>query len=290
MIQLFELLVCSLALLRFSLTDASPQSNNQAQWRPHHVIHQFTAGTWIENLAVRCNGAILGADYIYRIDLRNYSSKDPSSAEVSRIATVSHAGALYGLVYITDSGLLLVSDFLQGVVWSVDISTGVVAVAINNTDTQASGFAVNGLKMLGRKLYFTNTEKELFASFQINSTGQAVGDAEILAQGGGFLPDDFALDLWGNAYITTFANGTNGVLYVPADTTGPVQIANITGPTAAAFGRTMEDCHILYVSTTGGDYDRASDGAFIGHGAIVGIDLGEKARQDCRRFLRVVES
>ena len=165
------------------------------------------------------------------------------------------------------------------------MSTGLVTVAINSTNTRSSGFAANGLRVLGDKLYFTNTGDELFARFPINNRGHAVGDMEVSSKGGNSLPDDFALDLWGNAYITNFANGTNGIVYVPADGNDPTQIAIMTGPTAAAFGPTMEDCHILYVSTTGGDYDRASDGTFIGHGAIVGVDLGENARRECRKFL-----
>ena len=170
----FERLLFSLVAIPSNYAAVLPRGNDQDPWRPHRVIHQFPASTWIGNLAVRSNGAILatddtypaiyqvettgkheaalvhkftetasvlgfvetgpdvvhvctanyssaeltsyGEDYIYRVDLRNFSSMVPSSANVPKIATVVHAGALEGLTYITDSGLLLVSDFLQGAV------------------------------------------------------------------------------------------------------------------------------------------------------------------------------
>ena len=337
--SLLELLFPSLAT---TLLGSASVLHSATQYAPRsaHVVHQFPAGTWIENLAVRSNGKILATDdinallcqvdpindslavvvhdydciaaitgiaeadedvflvsssnyssanlagygqfFIFRVDLRHHPA---AKAKVTKVAEVPQAGILNCLTYIAESNIVLVSDSFEGVVWSVDMDTGAVAVAMNNTYTRyPGGFGVNSVKALGNDLYFSATSKELFARGTINSKGQAVGDAEVLANGG-FGPDDFAVDRVGNTYITSFTKGDNGVGYVPTDGGNWNKIASVKGPTSAAFGRTTDDCHILYVGTTGGDYKTAANGTFIGAGTITGIDLGSQAKSECREYL-----
>ena len=69
----FKVVVSSLAVLPFNLAASLPRTSEQEQHRPLHLIHQFPAGTWIENLAIRSNGEILATDdthpRIYQVDL-----------------------------------------------------------------------------------------------------------------------------------------------------------------------------------------------------------------------------
>ena len=215
-----------------------------------------------------------GEAYVFKIDMRQFSPDRPSSAVISKIATLANAKALNGLTYVGgDSNLLLVSDFILGVVWSVNAETGDARVAINSTYTRSTGFGVNGVHVHDSHLYFTNSQPQLLAKVPINEKGEAVGDFSVLAQGG-FEPDDFTLDTYGNFYVASFVRGNEGLVFVPREGGNATYIAQIAGPTACAFGRTAVDRDILYVSTSGGDYDYTSGGPVTVSGKIVKVDLG----------------
>ena len=214
-----------------------------------------------------------GEAYIFQIDMRHFSAKIPGSAKVSKIAGVPQAGALNGLAYLGgDSPLLLVSDFLKGVIWSVSIDSGKVQVAINNTYTQSTGFQANGLRLVGNELYFTNTQREILVKVPINSQGQAVENFTVLAEGG-FTPDDLAVDSQGDAYVTSFTIGQNGLVFIPRNGGQATYIAGMAGPTACAFGRTAIDRDTLYVSTTGGDYQYLTGKKVTVSGKILKVNV-----------------
>ncbi len=214
-----------------------------------------------------------GEQYIFEVDLRQFTPTVPGSAKVTQIATIQQAGELDGLVYLeAEPPLLLVSDFLFGVVFSVNIRSGEVQVPINSTYTRSTGFSVNGLKIYGKDLYFTNTQQETWVKVPINSRGEPVGNYTVLAQGG-FLPDDFALNSNGDAYITSFTVGKNGLVFIPADGGNATYIAGMAGPTAAAFGRTAIDRDVLYVSTTGGDYNYSTGEEVTVSGKILAVPV-----------------
>ena len=207
--------------------------------------------------------------------MRHFSTDVPGSAKVSKIASVPQAGALDGLVYLGgDDNLLLSSDFLKGVIWSISIDTGEVQVAINNTYTRGNGFAVNGLRLHGNDLYFTTTAQQILVRVPINSRGEAVGDFTVLSEGG-FGPDDLAVDSQGDAYVTSFTIGKNGIVFIPHDGGNATTsyIAGMAGPTACAFGRTAVDRDTLYVTTTGGDYNYSDGGKVTVAGKILKVDV-----------------
>ena len=143
------------------------------------------------------------------------------------------------------------SDFLKGVIWRVGIDHASISISIKSTYTRASGFQVNGLKVHGRHMYFTNTAKEILVKVAVNMQGEFVSEYAVLPKVG-FGPDDFALDVRGNAYVTCFLKGSNGIVFVPAEGGKVVRLADVKGPTSCAFGCTAEDFHALYVSATGG--------------------------------------
>ena len=194
--------------------------------------------------------------YIYRVDMRHFLPDCPGSAEVETIAKLPNAAVLDGIEWLGGdferSKLLLVSDFGLGVIYSVNIDTGAVEVAINSTYTRYNGYQVNGLKIRKQKLYFTNTGQETLVSVPINSRGETVGKYTVLAEGG-FIPDDFAMDAGGDFYVTSITAGRNGIAFIPREGGNATMLAGMGGPTGAAFGRTARDRNILYVSTSGGD-------------------------------------
>ncbi|KAF2174067.1 hypothetical protein M409DRAFT_48951 [Zasmidium cellare ATCC 36951] len=224
-----------------------------------------------------------GQAYIYRIDMRTFTYEDPASTEVTRIASIVEAGALNGLAYLGNGTDTLVSaDTLKGVIWSVDTSTGQASVAINNTYTQPQGQAVNGLKVRGKDLYFTNLVQKLLAKVPVDSKGRATGPTAILANST-FQPDDFALDLNGDAYVASPLTHQNAVVFVPREGGAAVPIATTAGPTSCAFGRTVQDCHILYVSTSRGDEAYMEGRADVVSGKVVKIEVGRQGMHGCSR-------
>ncbi|KAK4498407.1 hypothetical protein PRZ48_011065 [Zasmidium cellare] len=220
-----------------------------------------------------------GQAYIYRIDMRTFTYKDPTSTKISRIASVPQNPALNGLAYLGNGTNTLVSaDTLNGIIWSIDINTGEASVAINNTFTQPKGQAVNGLKTRGREIYFTNLVQQVLAKVPVDDRGRATGPTTVLANGT-FEPDDFALDLNGDAYVTNA--GQNTIVFVPREGGAAVPIATVAGPTSAAFGRTVEDCHVLYVSASGGDEAYMDGQADLVSGKVVKVEVGRQGMHKC---------
>ena len=215
-----------------------------------------------------------GEAYIFELDLRHFAPDRPESAQVRRLAVLPEAKALNGLAYLgEDSNLLLVSDFLLGVIWGVNIETGDVSLPINNTYTRSSGFGVNGLKVLGKDLYFTNSQQQTLVRVPVNPRGQTVGNFTVLSNLR-IEPDDFALDQVGNFYVTSFTPDRNGIVFIPSQGGPATNVAAVAGATACAFGRTTKDRKVLYVSTSGGDFDYNTGKPVTVSGKIVKIDVG----------------
>lgn len=218
-----------------------------------------------------------GENNIYKLDMTGFDHRDPSSAKVMKIASLPGAIALDGLTYLHQSNLLLSSDFLAGVVWSINPDTGEIAVPINNTYTRSPGaFGINGLRLKGNDtLYFTNSGQGTVGRVQINAQGKVVGNYTFLTS---TLPnpDDLAVDEGGDAYVASFTQDDDGVVFVPREGGSYSLLAGVPGPTACAFGGTEWDKNVLYVSTSGGDF--ASSPRTVS-GKIVKIDVERSARR-----------
>ena len=218
-----------------------------------------------------------GENNIYKIDMTGFDPREPSSAKVVKITSLPDAIALDGLTYLPQSNLLLTSDFLAGVVWSINLGTGEIAVPINNTYTRSPGaFGINGVHVKGNDtLYFTNSGQGTVGRVQINAQGEAVGNYTFLTS---TLPnpDDFAVDEGGDAYVASFTKDDDGIVFVPREG-GPYSLlASVAGPTSCALGRTEKDKQVLYVSTSGGDYAPSPRTV---SGKIVKIDVERFARR-----------
>ncbi|UPK89407.1 hypothetical protein LCI18_000342 [Fusarium solani-melongenae] len=209
-------------------------------------------------------GTVLGT---YRVDSLNLTQATPLA---SKIADFPSAQFLNGMTALPRWGRgprnVLVNDVMGGVVYNLDPVSGDSFVALNNTFTQAhqhpviGSFSVNGIKVGDGMAYITNTGLGMLVRFPIYPNG---GSVEILSRAANstWFYDDFALRDT-TAYVTTGSGNTiERVIAPPVDAQGPINTeivagnlnsTAVAGPTGAAFGRTLKDNHILYITTSGG--------------------------------------
>ncbi|EFW98444.1 hypothetical protein CMQ_4296 [Grosmannia clavigera kw1407] len=210
---------------------------------------------------------VAGANEIYRVDMRPFMLTDDgtavaNAAVVTRVATVEAAGLFNGLA-VLDKRYLLVADSIGGVVYGVDVLTGAYGVAVNDS-LMSVGYAaypqstlgINGVKVYGDQLYWTNSAAGLLARVPINRLGQAVGPASIAVAD--VVPiDDFAIRGDGVAFLCQNQLNTLSVAYL--DERRPVTSFAIAGSngstvlagvTAAMFSPSRPKR--LYLSTSGG--------------------------------------
>ena len=193
-----------------------------------------------------------GSFGIWQVDM---AQAEPTVKLITQIPT---AEGLNGMTALNGfSGTILVADTILGAVYKVDVSTGAHSIAIQNDDfasdaAKTPSFGINGLRMSGGDLYFTNSAQGLFGRVPINAEGAAEADVQILAQleASAGTYDDFDVDCGGNSWIATH---NDMVLTV---TIGGTQ-TNMTGgttpflqPTSARFGRGSEAA-VLYVVNYG---------------------------------------
>ncbi|KAM7219257.1 hypothetical protein V8F06_005426 [Rhypophila decipiens] len=194
---------------------------------------------------------------------------------VDSIPGPSGASLLNGLIQMPlRPNVLLSADSVNGRIirWNTLLRT---ATTVVTDPALAGGYAnpaeplplgVNGIKICGQYLYFTNTFQGTFGRFKINLlTGAKTGPVEILVQltlPTGFTNafDDFTFDDAGNAYVTQHLNTV--IKVTPA---GVVSVVPGTGnfaspiltPTSVAVSADQKN---LYVTTGMSEY--SSGGIF----------------------------
>ncbi len=147
---------------------------------------------------------------------------------------------------------------------------------------QIRTIGINGIKLRGSTLYFTNTAQALYAKIEIHPDGTALGAAQVIAHAPpNTTYDDFALDRRGNAFLTTAQGnaieevGRTGEPQVIV--AGNVNSTEIAEPTAAQFGRTRADRDALYVTTAGGQGIPVNGDEIVG-GQLVAVDIKRRRR------------
>ena len=207
-----------------------------------------------------------GSFSIWQVDMTQAEPTPKLIARISSAAGLNGMAALNGF-----SGSIMVADSILGSVYKVDVSTGAFSTAIQNdafapNPTETPSFGINGMRMSGGELYFTNSAKGTFGRLPVNGEGAAEGDVQILGQleAAGTSFDDFDLDCTGNSWIATHNNMVFTV------TTGGTQ-SNMTGgatpfvqPTSARFGRSSET-GVLYVGNAG-------NGTVSGPGQLIAVE------------------
>jgi hypothetical protein len=217
-----------------------------------------------------------GPGHIWRVDLSASDGSTPKAKVVLATAgPVPNSTWLNGLAALPPPSMaVLASDSQVGVVYRVDLTTGAAAVAL--ADGTMDGFGVggvNGVRVRGNELYYTNTVQGLFARVPIDGiTGKATGPPEVLARDIDGV-DDFALGPGTDEAFLT--NPLAGVVYrvdfAAKKATVVAQDASLlTGPTSAQFGRAKGDERTLYIVTSG---DMLADANKDTGGRVVSIKV-----------------
>jgi hypothetical protein len=152
-------------------------------------------------------------------------------------------------------GQLLVAEAILGRIYHVDLATGASRVwfaheLLAKITAEAMLPGANGIKIFGRHVYVTNTDRALFLRIGFDERG-AAGPIEIVAER--LRADDFAFDRDGNAYLTTHIH--NSLLRLKPGG-ARVNIAGVAdgmaGSTAVTFGANARTAGSVFVTTTGG--------------------------------------
>ncbi|KAK9549833.1 hypothetical protein V6Z79_007721 [Aspergillus fumigatus] len=239
----------------------------------HDEFYVAVAGQYDENMKLLPNST----NYIFRVD---FDTLEVSSAgEVLSNATVVELTSLDGSQLVNGATTLnedaiLVSDSSNGWVYKVDVRTGAYDVIVDDPlmkkNSGAEGKAgVNGIKVFGGYLYWTNTDAGLLARIKINDDGKPCGVSEIVASNL-TEADDFTLDENGTAYIALGPLENEVRVVRPG---GSNRLAAVDGPTAARFGRQHGDHHRLYFSTHGASNILSNNSTATYNGTISYVDI-----------------
>ncbi|KAI4089779.1 MAG: hypothetical protein LQ344_005144 [Seirophora lacunosa] len=227
---------------------------------------------------------VFGSSSVFEVDFTNNSrvgkEETKETPAVRKVADFPTADLLNGAALLSRAaGNILLADSLAGAVWKLNVRSGAAAKVMADEPLlkprRSSG--VNGLRVRGSTLFFTNSDLETLNRVPINASGSAAGAATAIV--GGLAVDDFTLDDEGQAYVAV-SDATNEVVKVAVPGGGvtvlagsPQDQATIAGPTGAAFGRGLLDRRSLYVSSTGGIQGYLGGNFTVG-GRVSRIDVG----------------
>lgn len=226
--------------------------------------------------------AVIGDNTVYRVDFHN--ATNGTAPSIKPIATLATAGLLNGMAHLPHTRTLFISDSELGLIWRVDAHSGNYTVHFQDetmSPTMDLGLelGINGLRYLDGYVYYVNSPRRLFCRVPIDPvTGAVVGAAEVIAEGA--LSDDFNVRKEGGSSVGYLAGlNDNVVTRVTMDgakevVAGGLNSTDVAGATSGAFGRTVEDTDVLYV-TTGGASAAPVNGTYVEGGKIVALKLGE---------------
>jgi hypothetical protein len=222
-------------------------------------ITEISPGVFAVIVGKNLIGNTLGGEWsLWKLDL-NGSANSPQVTKIT--ANIPKASLMNGLELLSPQAVLA-SDTVQGTIYRIDLQTGTTSFPFKSKELRGGimsnvNFGLNGIKISGNYLYYTNTLGGAFVKIPIDRvTGAATGKAKVLATGLTGL-DDFAIAPSGNeAFLVN--QFTNEVVRVDLSGTDKVEkLAGnpksglILGPCAAAFGRSKADERTLYVVTSG---------------------------------------
>ena len=223
-------------------------------------IYAFSGGT-INRTAFTFEHGKIGI-----IDLSNYSASAPVPVRVA--AQLPDSKLLNGMAALPlYPRIILSADSLAGVIWRVDTTSGKVDVVLKHDlllPLQGTPFlpvGVNGIRVRDGYLYFSNTARQLWARVKVTSTGDTVGDVQVLTHAtGNDTLDDFDFTRDGTTYIAT-----------PAHSVGKITTQNVfsavyhneTFLDTITSVRFSNDQNTLYTTTAGSDTDGGKGGQII---------------------------
>ena len=212
-------------------------------------------------------------------------AEDPhgkTMSKVSRIADLTRASFINGITSLgSKQNAILMADSTLGVVFRLNLWTGEYEVVIDDPVMKATSSdaieGINGLKVHGDHVYFTNFDRGLFARVPIYPNGTAASSASVVATARSpyYAWDDFAVDKHGVAYAAALRDDSITRITLSGESmtvAGNENSTDIAGPTSVAFGRTVRDRNTIYDSTGGGQAAPINGTVIIG-GQLVAIDL-----------------
>jgi hypothetical protein len=200
-----------------------------------------------------------------------------SAANVTKVADITTAGFLNGMTTLNAAaGYILIADAYNGVVYHLNVNTGNYTVIIDDAKMKylpgsITNLGVNGLKIRGSYLYWSNSGNPIFCRIPINDLGAATGPSEVVATA--YNVDDFTFRSDGTVWLAqnqleSLSVVKNGITTLVA---GNPYSTILAGVTAGSFGRMRSDCNILYLTTNGG-LAIPVNGTIITGGKIASID------------------
>ncbi|KAM0558034.1 hypothetical protein ACHAPJ_005201 [Fusarium lateritium] len=218
--------------------------------------------------------AIAGSDFdngfknnTLNVSLLKFKDNKPS---VHTVLEKSKFGPVNGIVALPKhKSIILGADSVRGEILRIDTRSGNIKVAIKHDQLAPIaggpfGLGVNGIKILGDYLYFTNSARQSFGRVKIDQLGNQIGKLEIISQetstgGSVWAPDDFTLDKHGNAYVA-FWNGSLVKITPDGKKTKLVEDGVLAGATSVTFSK---DGKSLYVVTSGTGLDTVTGGQVV---------------------------
>jgi hypothetical protein len=205
-----------------------------------------------------------GTCSVFKIDMNTFSATSEgvveSNATVTKVTDILEAQFIDGATTLDDFHILA-ADPRDGWVYKINVETGAYTIAINDPKMKFPPGAdlqlgVNGIKIRGSFLYWTNTANSTLSKIRINSSGFPIGSSSIVTPVGG--PDDFVFKSDGTTWI--MRNTDEELSYIPAGSSTPILVAGsetstiLAGDTAGQFGRLEGDRNKLYLTTNGGKF------------------------------------
>ena len=223
-----------------------------------------------------------GTYSVWKVDMRTFNASNSSPASITKIADIPEAQILNGAALLSqDSGIVLFADSIGGVVWGLDTRTGEYAKVLEDPlmkpGAGPGSIGINGIHVRDRFVYFTNSAQVVLARVPVHAAnGTAAGAFEVVARPNASFVDDFALTPKDTAFVATNRDNTIIEVYTDGENAGTSRIVEgsvdssaFLGTTSAAFGRTVSDRKVLYVTTSG-----ALNGSFVEGAKVLAALLG----------------
>ncbi|KAF4226661.1 hypothetical protein CNMCM6457_007494 [Aspergillus fumigatiaffinis] len=250
--------------------------------RPAFSFDGYSNITGITEIETDIFVACVDSRYIWKLDF-----SIGNTPQASLVTMIPDAQLLNGVATLNSAkGIVVIADSSAGCIWRVDINTGEYEVILKDATMHPEPIlglklGINGLKVLGNTIYYTNTPKKLFCRVQVDPiSARATSPIEVISDT--IEADDFAITSSGVAYLASIYQ--NAITKVSPGgrseiVTMSLNSSSIHNPTSAAFGRTMVDANVLYI-TSGGGSATSINGSFVEGGAVAnppGLVPGESA-------------
>lgn len=157
--------------------------------------------------------------------------------------------------------VVLGADSIDGRIFSIDTITHEVKVVMedyelspgaHNASSGVPPIGINGLRVRGEYLYFTNSSQGTLVRVRIDEHGYKIGEFEVLARSPGVtqIYDDFNFDDEGNVFVAVHSTAVFKIAPDGVQTSfaGGLSDATFKEPTSVALAR---DGKSIYVSTGG---------------------------------------